>query len=147
MSERIDQIDLRILEILKKNADLPNKVLAEQVGLSPSACLRRVAHLKKTGAIQRIVAVIDPACLNRKLTAVVTVKFERHGHQFRQNFFEQLKKESAVSQCYMVAGEVGSILILNIADMDEYTELADRLFNEDDNVSAFTSFMVMSQLK
>jgi Lrp/AsnC family leucine-responsive transcriptional regulator len=47
----------------------------------------------------------------------------------------------------MVAGEVRSILILNIADMDEYSELADRLFNEDDNVSEFTSLMVMSPFK
>ncbi len=47
----------------------------------------------------------------------------------------------------MVAGEVRSILILNIADMDEYSELADSLFNEDDNVSEFTSLMVMSPFK
>ena len=147
MSFKLDQIDHRILKVLEENADLSNKILADQVGLSPSACLRRVAQLKKIGAIQRIVAVIDPDCIERHLTAVVTVKFERHGPQHRKNFFDQFEKENAVSQCYMVAGEVGSVLILNVIDMEEYTELADRLFHADENVSAFTTHLVMSKLK
>jgi len=143
----LDQIDRRILVTLQDNADLPNKILADKVGLSPSACLRRVAHLKKIGAIQRIVAVVDPECVERRLTAVVTVKFERHGPQLRRNFFNQLEREKAVSQCYMVSGEVGCVLILNVVDMDEYTQLADRLFHADENVAAFTTHLVMSKLK
>ena len=87
---KLDQIDRQILATLLENADLPNKVLADKVGLSPSACLRRVAHLKKIGAIQRIVAIVDPECMERRLAAVVTVKFERHGPQFRQNFFPRV---------------------------------------------------------
>ena len=47
----------------------------------------------------------------------------------------------------MVSGEVGSILTMRVADMDEYTQLADRLFHADENVSAFTTHMVMSSLK
>ncbi|MGI9356220.1 MAG: Lrp/AsnC family transcriptional regulator [Rhizobiaceae bacterium] len=147
MANELDQIDHRILASLREDADLPNKMLADQVGLSPSACLRRVTHLKKIGAIQRIVAVVDPDCLERRLTAVVTVKFERHGPEHRRNFFDQLEKEEAISQCYMVAGEVGSVLIMNVADMEEYTQLADRLFHADRNVAAFTTHMVMSKLK
>ncbi|MGI9388199.1 MAG: Lrp/AsnC family transcriptional regulator [Methyloligellaceae bacterium] len=147
MNSELDQIDHRILASLQENADLPNKKLADQVSLSQSACLRRVANLNKIGAIQRIVAVVDPDCIERHLTAVVTVRFERHGPQFRKNFFDQLKREKAVSQCYMVAGEVGSVLILHVVDMDEYTQLADRLFHADKNVAAFTTLMVMSKLK
>jgi DNA-binding Lrp family transcriptional regulator len=147
MHKDLDQIDHHILDILRENADLPNKVLAERVGLSPSACLRRVARLKEIGAIQRIVAVVDPDCFDRKLTVIVSVKFERHGPQHRQQFFKQLEREKAISQCYMVSGEVGSILTMSVSDMEEYTELADRLFHADVNVSAFTTYMVMSKLK
>ena len=72
MDRKLDQIDHQILAALQKNADLPNTVLADQVGLSPSACLRRVAQLKQAGAIQKIIAIVDPDCIERKLTAVVT---------------------------------------------------------------------------
>jgi DNA-binding Lrp family transcriptional regulator len=47
----------------------------------------------------------------------------------------------------MVSGEVGSILTMQVADMEEYTRLADRLFHADENVFAFTTHMVMSSLK
>lgn len=147
MTKELDQIDLKILEVLRENADLPNKLLASKVGLSPSACLRRVSHLKKLGAIQRIVAIIDPECFERKLTVIVTVKFEKHGPRHRQKFFDQLDKENAISQCHMVSGEVGSILTMQVADMEEYTQISDRLFHADENVSAFTTHMVMSSLK
>ena len=144
--EKIDHIDQKILRTLEADADCSNKALASEVGLSPSACLRRVDRLKQIGAIKRIIAVVDPDYYRRKLSVVVTVKFEKHGLQARQNFFDQLKREKAVVQCYMVTGEVGSIIMLEVADMEEYTKLTDRLFNEDPNVTAFTTFMVMSKL-
>ena len=62
----LDRIDRRILSALQENADLPNTSLAEKVGLSPSACLRRVARLKENGVIRRIVALIDPGHLDRR---------------------------------------------------------------------------------
>lgn len=143
----LDRIDQRILSVLRENADLPNKALAEQVGLSPSACLRRVARLKENGVIRRIVAVIDPGHLDRRLSAVVTVALDRHGPEFRRDFIARVKKEPAVSQCYMVAGEVSCALIVQVADMEEYTSLADRLFHADGNVKAFTTHWVMSTTK
>jgi Lrp/AsnC family leucine-responsive transcriptional regulator len=116
---KLDSTDQLILATLQDNADLPNKALAEKVNLSPSACLRRVTHLKKIGAIQRIVAVIAPDCMERRLTAVVTIRFERHGPRYRRNFFKQLAREKAVVHGYMVSGEVGCVLVLNVVDMDE----------------------------
>ncbi len=144
--KKLDDIDLTILRKLEADADCSNKELADNVGLSPSACLRRVGRLKKIGAIRRIVAQVDPAFYERKLSVVVSVKFEKHGLQARKSFFDQLEREKAIVQCYMVTGEVGSIIILEVADMEEYTALTDRLFNEDPNVTAFTTFMVMSKL-
>ena len=143
----LDQIDHRILSLLRQDADLPNTSLAEQVGLSPSACLRRVARLKEGGVIRRIVALIDPVQLDRRLSAVVTVKLERHGPEFRRNFIKRVKTEAAVSQCYMVTGNISCVVILHVADMDEYSALADRLFHADSNVVAFTTYLVMSTMK
>ncbi|MDJ0947661.1 MAG: Lrp/AsnC family transcriptional regulator [Alphaproteobacteria bacterium] len=143
----LDQIDRRILAVLRENADLPNTALADAVGLSPSACLRRVARLKETGVIRRIVALVDPARLNRRLSAIVTVKFERHGPEFRQEFVKRVQTEPAISQCYMVTGDVSCVLVLHAVDMDEYTALADRLFHADSNVVAFTTHFVLDTQK
>ena len=143
----LDQLDRRILAELQENADLANTALAERVGLSPSACLRRVARLNSSGVIRRIVALIDQAHLDRRLSAIVTVKFERHGPEFRRDFIKLARSEPAVSQCYMVSGDMSCVLVLHVVDMDEYTELADRFFHGDSNVAAFTTHFVLSTMK
>ncbi len=143
----IDQIDHKILAVLRENADIPNRTLAELVGLSPSACLRRVARLKQQGVIRRIVAVIDPAHVDRPLSVIVTVTFERHGSKYRAEFEKRVRKEPTVSQCYMVTGDTTCVLMVQVADMDEYTALADQLFHNDSNVTAFTTHLVMSAMK
>lgn len=144
---KLDTLDHRILVALQHDADIANAHLAETVGLSASACLRRVARLKKLGVIRRIVAVVDPAKVDRSLTAVVTVEFIRHGGGYRQGFVAKVRGEAAITQCYIVTGEVSCVLILHVHDMEEYLALADRLFDQDDNVQAFRTYIVMQTVK
>ncbi len=143
----LDDIDKRILNALQRDADRSNADIAEEVGLSASACLRRTAKLKKAGIIKKVVAVVDPKVTGQPLTAIVTVEFAHHGSEYRQAFKSQVMKEPAISQCYIVTGDVSCILVAHVKDMDDYTELADRLFDQDKNVSAFYTHMVMQQVK
>ncbi|OZI22879.1 MULTISPECIES: Lrp/AsnC family transcriptional regulator [Bordetella] len=143
----LDNLDVRILAQLQRDADLSNAALAARVGLSPSACLRRVARLKKQGIIRRIVAVVDPARVAHGLTAIVTVEFARHGTVHRQDFLARVRIEPTVTQCYMVTGDVSCVLIAHMRDMDDYLALADRLFERDDNVQAFYTHIVMQTIK
>jgi len=143
----LDALDHRLLALLQRDADLSNQALAARVGLSPSACLRRVARLKAAGIIRGIVAVLDPARMARGLTAIVTVEFAHHGAAFRQGFTRRVRDEPAVSQCYMVTGQVSCVVIAHLRDMDEYLALADRLFERDENVRAFYTHIVMQTIK
>ncbi|OZI25677.1 AsnC family transcriptional regulator [Bordetella genomosp. 7] len=143
----LDNLDVRILAQLQRDADLSNAALAARVGLSPSACLRRVARLKKQGIIRRIVAVVDPARVAHGLTAIVTVEFARHGTVHRLDFLARVRIEPTVTQCYMVTGDVSCVLIAHMRDMDDYLALADRLFERDDNVQAFYTHIVMQTIK
>ncbi|WP_459614398.1 Lrp/AsnC family transcriptional regulator [Bordetella sp. 2513F-2] len=143
----LDALDHRILGVLQRDADLSNQALADRVGLSPSACLRRVARLKQAGVIRHIVAVLDPAHLARALTAIVTVEFAHHSSAQRQNFTRRVRAEPAVTQCYLVTGQVSCILVAQVRDMEAYLALADRLFDRDPNVQAFYTHIVMQTLK
>jgi Lrp/AsnC family leucine-responsive transcriptional regulator len=67
----LDAIDLRILNALQADGRLTNNDLADQVGLSPSPCLRRVRHLEKRGFIQGYRAVLDRAAVGLGLTVFV----------------------------------------------------------------------------
>ena len=143
----IDAIDHRILDALRQDAGQPNTALADRVGLSPSACLRRVQRLKKAGIIEGIHARIAPAVYGKNLAAIVLVELERDGPSYRKKLADRLRKEPAVTQAYMVTGTVSVIVHMQIFDMDEFSNLADKLFHADSNVRTFTTHIVMSTEK
>jgi DNA-binding Lrp family transcriptional regulator len=143
----MDQIDTRILRQLQDNADIANADLADRIGLSPSACLRRVAKLRDAGIIQKTVAVIDPALVGRPLKAVINLEFHRHGNRYRQDFIRKTRELEAVRQCYVVTGEVTGVLILHMRDMNEYTALCETLFDADENIVWYRTYIVTDTLK
>ncbi|MFV1852663.1 MAG: Lrp/AsnC family transcriptional regulator [Thalassospira sp.] len=143
----LDQIDTKILRHLQKDADIANADLADKIGLSPSACLRRVAKLREAGIIRKTVAVIDPSLVGRPLRAVINLEFHRHGNRYRQDFIRKTRELEAVRQCYLVTGEVTGVMILHMRDMAEYTALCDTLFDADENIVWYRTYIVTETLK
>src|SRR5919107_1703166 len=77
----LDAIDLRILNALQADGRLTNQELAEQVGLSPSPCLRRVRRLEREGFIGTYRAVLDRESVGLGLTVFVEIKVEKHSRE------------------------------------------------------------------
>jgi Lrp/AsnC family leucine-responsive transcriptional regulator len=76
-----DPIDIKILEALQANGRITNQELADQVGLSPSPCLRRVRHLESDGVISRYVALVDPEALGLNVTAFAVSYTHLRAHE------------------------------------------------------------------
>jgi DNA-binding Lrp family transcriptional regulator len=143
----MDKIDRNILAILQKDASLTNAALAEKVNLSPSSCLRRVQKLKKSGVIKKTVAIVDDKVLGRNLIAIVEVDLDRHGAQAQAVFHERLRQDVCVTQAYGITGESDTLLVLKLADMDEYRQVCERLFNHDTNVIRFRTSFAMNVIQ
>ncbi|WP_419831311.1 Lrp/AsnC family transcriptional regulator [Endozoicomonas atrinae] len=73
----LDRIDRRILTVLQENNRLTNVELAEQIGLSPPACLKRVRQLRESGVIISDVSLVNPELSGNKMTMLVSVEMER----------------------------------------------------------------------
>jgi DNA-binding Lrp family transcriptional regulator len=74
----LDRIDYQIVRLLRNNARLSNKEIAEKVGLAPSTCLVRTRMLQQSGAITGFKAEVDPAALGVGLQAMIAVRLKRH---------------------------------------------------------------------
>lgn len=133
----MDKIDRKLLNLLQEDASRTNASLAEEVGLSPSSCLRRVRRLTASGIIDRIVAILKPAKAGRGMKAIITIAMERHGEEHMRRFLSLVTKEPAVMQAYGVSGETDAILILSLRDMEEYVALCERLFRSGNNVARY----------
>lgn len=143
----MDRIDRKLLNLLQRDASRTNADMADEIGLSPSSCLRRIRRLRRTGVIQRIVAILNPATIGRPLKALVTVELKLHGEQHMRRFLDLAVKEDAVAQAYAVTGEADVVLMLQLRDMEEFDALCDRLFRDQTNVARFFTMMVIRTAK
>jgi len=143
----MDRIDRKLLNLLQRDASRTNADMADEVGLSPSSCLRRIRRLHQTGLIDRIVAILNPAKTERRLKAVVTVELKLHGEQHMRQFLQHAASEEAVTQAYAVTGDVDAVLMLHLRDMDEFDALCERLFRDQTNVARFFTMMVIRTAK
>lgn len=100
-----DAMDRRILESLQANGRMTNQELSEQVGLSPSPCLRRVRQLEASGVIKRYVALVDPETVGLSVTAFVRVRLDQQDDRHLAMFEEAVAEFPEVMECYLMTGE------------------------------------------
>jgi DNA-binding Lrp family transcriptional regulator len=143
----MDIVDQQIVQALQRDAGRSNSKLAEHLGISPSTCLRRVERLKKGGIITGIVARVSPQHVGRPLTAMVSVTLDQHGPQRRINFVQYVKRHLAITQAYSVTGDVDVILVMRLRDMQEFQQICDSLFDNDPNVTRFSTCFAIETMK
>lgn len=143
----MDRIDRKLLNLMQRDASRTNVEMADEVGLSPSSCLRRVQRLRASGIIDRVVAILNPAKAGRGIKAIVTVELKLHGEEHMRRFLDLASGEEAVSQAYAVTGESDVVLMLRLKDMEEFSDLCDRLFRDQTNVARFFTMMVIKTAK
>jgi len=143
----LDAIDLRLLDILQDDASLSNQALAERAHVSPATCLRRVARLSHSGAIERRVALLSPERLGAGLAAIAEITLDRQGAEHLAAFEARVQADAAVRQCYRVSPGPDFVLVLQVADMQDYHRLVQRLFTQDANVRNVKSFFSVHRSK
>lgn len=123
----IDQIDRAILGALQKNGRLSNVQLAEQVGLSESACLRRVRLLELSGIIDKYVMIVNQAAIGKPGNVFVRVTLDGQQKEKLQQFEESVAKVPEIMECYLMSGDFDYLLRVIIKDNADYMRLHDRL--------------------
>jgi len=145
--ESIDDLDLRLLDLLQTDASRSNQDLAAAAGVSAATTLRRVRRLVETGVIERQVAIVAPQAGAGALSALVEVTLDRQGAEHLDAFEAHAVADPAVQQCYRVSPGPDFALVVRVADMDGYQALAQRLFTQHANVRNVKAFFVVKRAK
>jgi Lrp/AsnC family transcriptional regulator, leucine-responsive regulatory protein len=122
MSE-LDATDRRILGALQRNGRLPNVELADQVGLSPSPCLRRVKRLEQDGVIAGYRAVLDRQKLGIGMTVFVELKVDQHSDRTAAAISKALNAAPEIISAHIVSGSADFLLEVAVADLAHYERL------------------------
>lgn len=142
----LDRFDHALLALVQQDNQIPARLLAEQVGLSESAVLRRLRRLRSEGVIIADKAMVRPAALGLSLTLHVLVSLEREGAAELDAFIRKTRSRPEVRQAWYVTGEADFVLLLQLPDMEAYDRFAREVFHDDPNVRAFRTIVAMREI-
>jgi Lrp/AsnC family leucine-responsive transcriptional regulator len=141
----IDDIDRRILELLKGDARIANAAIARHVGLAPSAVFQRIRKLESSGVIRGYHAHLDPAAVGQALMAFVTVK-TGEGARAKETS-EMLAGISEVLEVHRVVGEDCFFLKVRVRDAQALGALLDEKIQRLAPVASTRTTIVLSTAK
>jgi Lrp/AsnC family transcriptional regulator, leucine-responsive regulatory protein len=143
----LDVVDRRILAVLQENARISNVDLAEQVGMSPSPCWRRVKALEDTGVIAKHVSLVDPASVGLPVSVFVQVTLERQIETALETFDQTVLARPEVMECYLMTGDSDYLLRVVVADLSAYERFLMDHLTRLNGVASIKSSFALKQVK
>jgi DNA-binding Lrp family transcriptional regulator len=142
-----DAIDDRILRVLSGEGRISNVELAARVNLSPSACLRRVQELERSGVIAGYRAVLDRGAMGIGFVAYLAVGLSEHTKAAQEAFERAVVGAPEVRECHNVTGSVEYLLRVEVRDLAAYKHFHTDVIGALPHVSAMTTYVVMGSPK
>jgi Lrp/AsnC family transcriptional regulator, leucine-responsive regulatory protein len=135
----LTEIDLKILERLQSDGRMTNQQLSEEVGLSPSPCLRRVRLLEDSGVISGYVALVRPDAVGLGVTAFVRIRLDQQGDNHLTMFEEAIAGFPEVMECYLMTGEADYQLRVLVGSLGEFEDFLRHKLTRIKGVSQLTT--------
>lgn len=141
----MDKQDLAILKSIQHDASLSTGELAEKVGISKSACWRRLQKLSSDGVIKNRVAILDPEKLDLPLTVYISIRTNEHNAKWANKFQKVTQEIEGVLEVYRMSGDLDYLVKAVVADMKGYDDLYKQLIEAD--LFDVSSSFVMETMK
>lgn len=144
MLERKDQ---QILVELQRDSRLTMQELGERVGMSSSACWRRVKSLEEAGIIDRYAVIVNTRKAGFGLSSVVHVSLARHEQENVDRFVREVLRHPEILECFATSGESDFHLRVVVEDIDAYNRFLDEFIFKLPGVSQVRSNIVLKEIK
>ena len=142
----LDDIDLRILELMQANARISNADLAREVGMAASAVLERVKKLEQKGVILQYNAQINPVAVEQKMLAFIFIR-SSEGFTCSSNTAQELAKIPEVQEVHHIAGEDCFLVKIRTADSASLMHLMRNSMQKIPNISSTKTTIVLETVK
>ena len=147
MAYKLDEIDIKILHRLQDEARISNVELANEVGLSPAPCLRRVRELEKAGIIRRYVTLVDPAAVNLNVTVFVQITLDLQVEGRLEIFEQAIMRRPEVLECYLMTGDADYLLRVVVPDVAAYEAFLRDALTRIESAAGIKSSFALNQVK
>lgn len=142
----LDEFDRRLLALVRRDNLVPARILAEKIGLSLSAVLRRLRRLREEKIIVADIAIVDPALTGSALTIHVLIRMQQAGPQSMDAFARQIARHPEVTGAWDVTGDDDFLLKVQVGSMEEYDIFTRRALSEDKGVHSFKTMITIRNI-
>lgn len=143
----LNRKDQAILRELQRDSRLTMQQLAEKVGMSSSACWRRVRALEEDGVIDRYAALVNPRKAGFSFSSMTLVSLARHEEKNVEHFVREVLRHPEVLECFATSGEADFHLRVVVEDIDAYNKFLDDFIFRLPGVSQVRSNIVLKAIK
>ena len=143
----IDQIDRRILEILQRSPGINATAVGEEIGLSQSACWRRIQRLRDEGVIREQPVKLDREKVGLNTMVFAHVKLTSHGRSNLAAFAEAVSGYPEVLDCYVLLGNVDFLLRIVTEDIKSYEQFFFEKLSQLPGIQEINSSIALSEIK
>ena len=143
----MDKTDIKILNLLQKNARLTFKEIADKINLTQTPVFDRIKRLENNGVISKYVTILDRKKAGTSLTVFNQVTMIKQTLEISQKFDEAIAKLPEVVECHFVSGGFDYLLKIIVPDMDTYHKFHQLKLSTIPGVSLINSYFVMSEVK
>lgn len=143
----LDSRDWAILRLLQSDASLSVQQIADEVGLSPNPCWRRIKQMEEAGIIARRVALVDPVKIGFASTAFVAIRTNRHDPEWLALFAGAIDEIDQVMECHRMAGDVDYMLKVRVRDIADYDRVYRDLIDRVPGLIDVTTTFSMEEMK
>ena len=139
---QLDEVDQKILQILKKDGDIANKDLAARVGIAPSTASARVKALTDSGVIRGVHADIDPQLIGRGLQAMIAVRLHAGSRMGMDTFGKTMASLRGVQDVYFVSGIDDYLIYVCMRDTNELSDFVAHQLNNNPVVASTQTMLI-----
>ncbi|MDA0992181.1 MAG: Lrp/AsnC family transcriptional regulator [Proteobacteria bacterium] len=143
----IDQTDRRILQLLQTEAGINAAAVGERIGLSQSACWRRIQRLREEGVIKDQPVILDAEKVGLSTMVFAQVKLTSHGRSNLTDFADAVRKYPEVLDCYVVLGNIDFLLRIVAEDIKGYERFIYEKLSQLPGVQEVNSSIALSEIK
>ncbi|TXI04254.1 MAG: Lrp/AsnC family transcriptional regulator [Rhizobium sp.] len=119
----LDAIDRNILRLLRLDARISNAKLAGEVGLSPSACLRRIKLMEQAGIIRGYTALVDTSQAEAAIAVIINITLERQTEEHLDRFEAAVRKHPEIKECFLMTGGSDYLLRVEVANPGDFERI------------------------
>ncbi|SES82701.1 Lrp/AsnC family transcriptional regulator [Thalassotalea agarivorans] len=140
--KKLDDIDLRILTILFRDADITNKELASKIGIAPSTCLERVKRMKQAGVIKSAFIDIDFKTIGGNIEAIAAIKLQPYSEEIVDKLRDDLLLLPEIVSLYHMGGMYDYFIHMSVRDSEHLRKFVFEAITSRDEVQTVETSLI-----